>query len=214
MTPQSLQIGRLSASYLPGDAALLVLSHGAGADHQHPHMTAISQSLQRVGLGTLRFNFPFMEDGRRRVDSQAICLTAIAEALSKARELSGNVPILVGGHSFGGRMSTHFAAANRADVAGVVCYSFPLHPAKKPAVDRATHLHRVNVPQLYLSGNRDTLAYPKLLEATLDPLPQATLHWLDTADHGFKILKRTRQSAENVYDEAARIARTWFRSMC
>ena len=211
---ESLSIGNLSATYAASEDALLVLAHGAGAGHDHPHMTAIAKALQHVGIGTLRYNFPFIEAGKRRVDTPSVCIATIAEALATAERLAGNVPLLIGGHSFGGRMSTHFAAERDADVAGVICFSFPLHPPKKPAVERAAHLPAIKTPQLFLSGDRDALAKPDLLRATLTPLPRATLHWLETADHSFKILKSTRKSSEDIYDEAGRVTSKWIRSAC
>ena len=218
MKIQKLRIDGLSSTYMPSDDALLVFGHGAGADYQHPHMTAIAEALQKRGIGTLRFNFPFMESKKQRVDSRGVCLTTIAAALTRARELAGTRPLLVGGHSFGGRMATHFSSDNRSTqhygVSGVVCFSFPLHPANKPGTERASHLPEINKPQLYLSGNRDTLANTQLLERPLAAIPQATLHWLETADHSFKILVRTRRSTEDIYEEAARVASEWLKSAC
>ena len=213
MTLKFYRINNLSATYAEAKDAVLVLAHGAGAAHDHPHMTALAEALQKVGIGTLRFNFPFIEAGKRRVDKPAVCLETIAEALAKAEKLVGEMPRLIGGHSFGGRMSTHLASGKALDITGVVCFSFPLHPPNKPSVNRAAHLYGITKPQLYISGDRDKLARPDLLESTLDMLPLATLHWLKTADHGFKIIKRTRSSDENIYDEVSRVTSEWFRSV-
>ena len=209
-TFHSLREGNLSGLYLPpaGDD-LLVLAHGAGAPHNHVHMNAIADALGRQGIGTLRFNFPFMEAGKRRVDSVEVSCGAIEAALNTAAELSPGSRLLLGGHSFGGRMASHLAAEKSLNIAGLVFFSFPLHVAKKPATTRAAHLPMIQSPMLFLSGTRDALAEPALLEEVVNPLPRTTLHWLDTADHSFKILKRTRESAEDVYDEAARIAAEW-----
>ena len=177
-------------------------------------MTALAQALQQVGIGTLRFNFPFIQTGKRWVDKPNVCISTIAKALATAQQLAEKVPLFVGGHSFGGRMSTHFAAEWSVDINGVVCFSFPLHPHNKPSIDRATHLAKITIPQLFLSGDRDPLARKDLLSATLGPLPLATLHWLETANHGFKIIKRTRKSKEDIYDEAARVTSHWLRSVC
>ncbi len=213
MTFRSYRISGLSAKYAAPKDAMLVLAHGAGAGHDHPHMTALAKALQKAGIGTLRFNFPFIEAGKRRVDKPAVCLETIAEALAEAEKLVSNMPLLVGGHSFGGRMSTHLASEKILDITGVVCFSFPLHPPGKPSVSREAHLSSITKPQLYISGDRDKLARPDLLKATLDPLPLATLHWLETADHGFKILKRSRRSDENIYDELSRVTSEWLRSV-
>ncbi|MEM8766476.1 MAG: alpha/beta fold hydrolase [Pseudomonadota bacterium] len=201
--------GKLSAELLrPRDAsALLVLAHGAGADFRHANMTSISDALAGQGVATLRFNFPFMEEGRRRVDAQAISVETIASALAAASSAAGDLPCFLGGHSYGGRMASHAmaeAVPGSDGVRGLVFCSFPLHPPKKPATDRAAHLSGISVPMLFLSGSRDALATPELLEEVVAGLSgNARLYWLDTADHSYKVLKRSRQIEENVFDELA-----------
>ncbi len=201
----------LSAIYSPvGNAsALLVLAHGAGAGLDHAHMNALSDALNDSGINTLRFNFPFMEDGRRRVDKPDVCIESITCAVKTANRLCPKVKLLIGGHSFGGRMSTHYAIEHPNTAAGIILFSFPLHPGKQPAITRAAHLGAIKEPMLFLSGDRDTLAEAKLLTSVTDPLANAQVHWLATADHSYNILKRTRKSAEDVYAEAARVASAW-----
>ena len=193
--------------------ALLVLAHGAGANFQHDHMEALSAALNNVEISTLRFNFPFMQEGRRRVDNTDVCIATIARAVATANRLCPRAQLLIGGHSFGGRMSTHYAVEQPSTAAGIILFSFPLHPSKKPAIKRAAHLDAINEPMLFLSGDRDTLADAALLASVTGPLANAQLHWLETADHSYKILKRTRQSAENVYAEVARIASAWIEEL-
>ena len=205
----------LSAIYSPaGNAsALLVLAHGAGANFEHDHMSALSSALNNVGISTLRFNFPFMEEGKRRVDNPDVCIDTIARAVATANRLCPKLRLFIGGHSFGGRMSTHYAVEQPTSAVGIILFSFPLHPSKKPAIKRAAHLGAINEPMLFLSGDRDTLAEAALLRSVTDPLANARLHWLETADHSYKILKRTRKSAENVYAEAARVASAWIEEL-
>ncbi|TNF90698.1 MAG: alpha/beta fold hydrolase [Gammaproteobacteria bacterium] len=201
--------GGLSAELTrPGDAdRLLVLAHGAGADFRHANMLGISEALAHQGVASLRFNFPFMEEGRRRVDSQATSVACILAALETALEAAPDLPLFLGGHSYGGRMASHAMLEDPAPpVSGLVFCSFPLHPPKKPGTERAAHLPEIDLPMLFLSGTRDGLATPELLEEVVAGLSRAELHWLDTADHGYKILKRTRQSTEDVFDELARVA--------
>ena len=210
MTVAALKVdGRLAAELTRPDTAdqLLVLAHGAGADFRHANMLGISEALARQGIACLRFNFPFMEEGRRRVDSQATSIACILAALETAREAAPDLPLFVGGHSYGGRMASHAVLEPTVPrVKGLVFCSFPLHPPKKPGTERAAHLPDVDLPMLFLSGTRDGLATRELLEGLVADLPRADLHWLDTADHGYKILKRTRQAAEDVFDELARVA--------
>ena len=205
----------LSAIYSPAGngSALLVLAHGAGANFEHDHMSALSSALNNVGISTLRFNFPFMEEGKRRVDNPDVCINTIACAVATANRLCPKVRLFIGGHSFGGRMSTHYAVEQPTSAVGIILFSFPLHPSKKPAIKRAAHLGAINEPMLFLSGDRDTLAEAKLLQSVTGPLGNARLHWLETADHSYKILKRTRKSAENVYAEAARVASAWIEEL-
>ncbi len=203
---------RVSARIQAADvtpSAVLVLGHGAGANMDHAHMQAIADALGQVGITTVRFNFPYMEAGRNRTDSQSVCADTFAAAIALARQECPNLPLLIGGHSFGGRMSSHFAAEREANLSGLVYFSFPLHASKRPETKRADHLYTLAPPQLFLSGTRDTLAELPLLRTVTSRIPRGTLHELDTADHGFKILKRTRSVSESIYDEAARITRRW-----
>ena len=214
MTYQQLTIEGtgLSALYQPSGKRnqILVLAHGAGANLTHQHMTAIADALAEEEIGTLRFNFPFMEEGRRRVDAKNVCLESITCALDQACKLAPEAQHYLAGHSFGGRMSSHLMAeTNDPRCQGLVFFSFPLHVSKKPDVKRAAHLCDIKVPMLFVSGDRDTLAEKPLLEEVTGRLASTSLHWLETADHSFKILKRTRQNPLDVYSEAAMVVSNW-----
>ena len=169
-------------------------------------MQALADAFGRHGIATLRFNFPYMEAGKSRTDPPDVATAAIAAAVTDARTRT-KLPLWVGGHSFGGRMSSHAVAEHGLEASGLIFCSFPLHMPGKPDVKRAAHLSKVREPMLFLSGTRDELAERELLTRVVSGLARAEIHWLDTADHGFKVLKRTRSSAEDVYDEAARVAR-------
>jgi uncharacterized protein len=197
---------------LPENAAyLLVLAHGAGANMRHATMQTIAERLAEVGIATLRYNFPYMEEGRPRVDSPEVSTATVRAAAAKAREAAPDLPLLAGGHSFGGRMTTTAASESPIDgVKGLVLCSFPLHMPDKPATKRAEHLASVTVPMLFLTGTRDKLAHLDLLEPVVEKLGGlATLHLLDTADHSYKVLKRTRESKEDVFVEMARVVKDW-----
>ena len=185
--------------------AAVVLAHGAGAGMNHRNMQAIADAFELRGIATLRFEFPFMEAGRKRVDSQAVAVSRIAEAYAAAEALT-TLPLWIGGHSFGGRMASHAVLDKELAPRGLIFCSFPLHAPGKPGIERARHLSSIACPMLFLSGTRDALAQPGELEQVVGTLPSAKLHWLDTADHGYRVLKRQRSGSEDVFEEMARVA--------
>lgn len=189
---------------------LFVLGHGASTNMRHATLRTIAERMAEAGIATFRYNFPYMEYGRGR-DSQDVCTATVRAAIVAARKSASDLPLLAGGHSFGGRMtSTAASESPLAGVHGLVFCSFPLHQPGKPETKRAEHLSAVTVPMLFLSGTRDALASFDLLQSVCNKLGQrATLHPLDTADHGFRILKRTRASEEDVFVEMARVTREW-----
>jgi predicted alpha/beta-hydrolase family hydrolase len=193
-----------------GATHLLVLSHGASTNMRHATLQSIAERLADVGIATFRYNFPYSETGKGR-DSQAVCTATVRAAVAAARRAAPGLPLLAGGHSFGGRMtSTAASEAPLEGVVGLVFFSFPLHQPGKPETKRAEHLDAVKVPMLFLSGTRDELAEMSLLRPVCKKLgARATLHVLDTADHGYKVLKKSRASAEDVFVEMARVVRDW-----
>jgi hypothetical protein len=208
--------GEVSALLLRPEGAshLLVLGHGASTNMRHATLQTIAERLADVGLATFRYNFPYMEHQRGR-DSQEVCTTTIRSAVAAAHRAAADLPLLAGGHSFGGRMTSTAASQSPLDaVQGLVFFSFPLHQPGRPDTKRAEHLSAVTVPMLFLSGTRDELADLDLLRPVCKKLgKRATLHLLDTADHGFRTLKRTRKSAEDVFVEMARVAGEWASSL-
>ena len=185
----------------------LTLGHGAGADMRHANMEALAEAFAGIGLATLRFNFPFKEAGKSRVDSQAVSTATIAAALARARQ-EAEGPYYLGGHSFGGRMASHAVLEHGLQVAGLVYCSFPLHATGRPGKARADHLDGIGAPMLFLCGSRDTMAQAPLLEEVVARVG-GTLHRLDDADHGYKVRKRSRQRADGVFEEIAAAAAAW-----
>ena len=188
--------------------AALVFGHGAGAGMTHRNMQATADAFAVRGIATLRFNFPFIDAGRKHVDSKAVATARIAEACAAAEERT-RLPLWLGGHSFGGRMASHAVLDETIAPCGLVFCAFPLHAPGKPSAARAEHLARIRCPMLFLSGTRDKLAERDLLEPLVAGLADATLHFLATADHGYRVLKRERASGESVFDEMARVARAF-----
>ena len=190
--------------------ALLTLGHGAGAGMRHASLEALATALAAEGIATLRYQFPFMERGGGR-DREAVSLDTVAAALELAQTVAPDLPVWAGGHSFGGRMTSLAAAAGRLPAAqGLVFCAFPLHPAGKPGTTRAAHLPQIPQRALFLSGNRDALARMDLLTEVLAPLGgRMQLHVLDTADHGYKTLKRERAAGPDVFAEMAQACAAW-----
>jgi predicted alpha/beta-hydrolase family hydrolase len=187
-----------------GARACYVLAHGAGAGMGHPFMTSVAQGLAAQGIATLRYQFPYMERGSKRPDTPRVAQATVRAAVARAAELAPGLPLLAGGKSFGGRMTSQAQAASPLPgVRGLAFLGFPLHPAKRPTDERAAHLVEVGVPMLFLQGTRDELAERALLQATVERLGErATLHWLEGADHSFHVLARSGRKDTQVMAEA------------
>jgi uncharacterized protein len=203
--------GEVSALLLRPAAArsLLVFAHGAGAGMRHRFMGAMSAALAKVGIATFRYQFPYQEAGGRRPDPRPILLATVRAAVAAATAAAPDLPLLAGGKSMGGRMTSLAAAEAPLAVArGLVFFGFPLHPAGRPSVERGAHLTEVGVPMLFLQGERDQLADLDLLRPICAGLGErATLHVIPTADHSFHVLKRSgRTDAEVIAELAATTA--------
>ena len=207
--------GEVSALYLRprGAQALLVLGHGAGTSMRHPFMEELAQALAAAGVATFRYNYPYSEKGRGGMDGEKVRLSTVRAAVAAAARQARGLPLFAGGHSMSGRMTSMAAAGEPlAGLRGILFFAFPLHPAGKPGTGRAAHLEKVTVPMLFLSGPRDALAELTLLEPAVGKLgKRATLHLVDTADHGFRVRKRSRSSTEPVMEELARVAASWMK---
>ena len=191
--------------------ALYVLAHGAGAGMRHAFLEAIARRLAAHGVGTLRYQFPYTERGSARIDPEPLLLATVRAAVAAGGEAAGGLPLLAGGKSMGGRMTSRAAAvAPLPGVAGLVFLGFPLHPAGRPGVTRADHLAKVALPMLFLQGTRDTLADLPLLRPVLEQLgPRATLRVFDDADHSFHVRKKSGCTDEQVLDDLAGAISGW-----
>ncbi|MQA91584.1 MAG: alpha/beta hydrolase [Gemmatimonas sp.] len=210
-----LTLGDRSVSALlltpPNPRALYIVAHGAGAGMEHPFITAISRELGERGIATLRFNFPYMDGPRRRLDAKPVLHSSVRAAVTLGTAELPEVPIIAGGKSMGGRMTSAAQAEEpMPGVRGLVFLGFPLHPPKRLGTERADHLDQVDVPSLFLQGTRDTLADLELMgEVTAKLGRRATLHVVDGADHGFHVLKRSSRSDSEVIEELADTIADW-----
>lgn len=192
-----------------GARACLLLAHGAGAGMTHRSMAAVADGLGGLGVATLRYQFPYMEAGKKRVDPPPVAHAAVRAAAAAARGVAGGLPLFAGGKSFGGRMTSQAQAKEPLEgVRGLVFLAFPLHPAGKPSVERAAHLSDVAVPMLFVQGTKDALAELDLLEKTVAGLgDRATLKLLPDADHAFHVpAKSGRKDAEVLAGALAAVA--------
>lgn len=204
-------VGRVTARWMrPDDAtAAYVLAHGAGAGMHHAFMEGVAETLADRRIATLRYQFPYIEAGRRSPDPPARLQATVRAAVTRVAELDPNLLVVAGGKSLGGRM-TSMAQAEEAlpYVRGLVFLGFPLHAPKRPSDKRAEHLRRVNVPMLFVQGTRDNLADLRLLSPIIKQLG-ASVHIVEDGDHSFKVPKRTGRSAEEVLAELADAIGSW-----
>ena len=201
---------------------LLVLAHGAGAGMRHTFIESTAAELASVGIATLRYQFPYMQRRRGRPDIPAVLTATVRAALVAAAQELPELPLLAGGKSLGGRMTSHVFSETDASgdaqslkrVRGLVFFGFPLHPPGRPDTKRAKHLDQVAKPMLFLQGTRDTFAEMALLRPLCAKLaPSATLHVVDTADHSFHVLKSSGRTDAEVIRELAQAVASWADSL-
>ena len=195
--------------------ACLVLAHGAGAGMRHWFLDAFSLKAAERGIATLRFQFPFIEEGKKRPDTPAVAHATIRAAVAEATRLAPDLPLFAGGKSFGGRMTSQ-AQANSPlpGVTGLVFVGFPLHPVGRPSTERAKHLNDVKVPMLFLQGTRDGLCDLSQLRSAVDRLGRpTTIHLLEGADHAFHIPARSGRTDEEIRREMIDVLDGWIRSI-
>ena len=209
------ETGEVSALWLrpPNARWLLVLAHGAGAGMRHPFLEKLAHELGEVAVATFRYQFPYMEQRRRVPDSPAVLTSTVRTALRAASQAGPDLPVLAGGKSMGGRMTSQAAAGHPPEfenVRGLAFFGFPLHPPGRPATKRAEHLAQARKPMLFLQGTRDQFADLKLLRPVCAQLGAvATLHEIETADHSFHVLKSSGKTDAAILRELAQSLRAW-----
>jgi predicted alpha/beta-hydrolase family hydrolase len=195
----------------PQARACYVFAHGAGAGMAHASMETIAVGLADRGIATLRYQFPYMEKGSKRPDSPAVAHAAVRAAVEEAARRCPKLPLIAGGKSFGGRMTSQAQSIDALPgVRGLAFLGFPLHPAGKPSSDRAKHLGDIQIPMLFLQGTRDALAELDLLEPVVKHLAKlATLHLVKEADHSFHVLARSGRNDREVMAEVLDAFAAW-----
>jgi predicted alpha/beta-hydrolase family hydrolase len=195
----------------PDSRACFVFAHGAGAGMEHPSMSVVATELGELRIATLRYQFPYMERRSKRPDRPELCHATVRAAVAEAARLAPALPLIAGGRSFGGRMTSQAQAISPlTGVIGLAFLAFPLHPAGQPANTRAKHLFDVTIPMLFLQGTRDELAKMELLEPLIAQLGErATLQLLPDADHSFHVPARTGRKDPEVRAQALREFVQW-----
>lgn len=191
--------------------ACYVFAHGAGAGMAHSFMAAVAAGFAARGIATLRYQFPYMERGSKRPDTPAVAHAAVRAAVAEAAKRCPGLPLVAGGKSFGGRMTSQAQAASPLPgVRGLVFFGFPLHTAGKPSIERAAHLAKVDCPMLFLQGTRDELAEVELITGvTKDLGPRATLELVADADHSFHVPARSGRKDAEVLEGLLDVAAGW-----
>jgi predicted alpha/beta-hydrolase family hydrolase len=199
----------------PGARACYVLAHGAGAGMDHPFMEAVATELGERGIATVRYQFPYMEKGGKRPDPPKLAQATVRAAVAEALRLMPDVPVVAGGKSFGGRMTSQaHAAVPLPGVRGLAFLGFPLHPAGRPSQDRAKHLFDVDVPMLFLQGTRDALAMLDQLEPLCKSLGRrATLKLFQDADHSFHVPARSGRKNTQVRSDVLDAFAAWIETV-
>jgi predicted alpha/beta-hydrolase family hydrolase len=191
--------------------ACVVLAHGAGAGMAHPFMAAVAAELAQRGIASLRYQFPYMERGGKRPDPPKLAHAAVRAAVAAASRALPQLPLVAGGKSFGGRMTSQAqAAAPLPGVRGLAFFGFPLHPAGRPSQERGQHLFDIAIPMLFLQGTRDALAQPDEIEPLCRALGErAVLRAFRDADHSFHVPARSGRTDLQVRGEMLDVLAAW-----
>ena len=192
-----------------------VLAHGAGAGMTHPFMVGIADGLAERGIATLRYQFPYMEQGSKRPDAPKLAQATVRSAVSQASHMLPKLGLVAGGKSFGGRMTSQAQAEfPLPQFRGLAFFGFPLHAVGRPSEERAKHLFQVEIPMLFLQGTRDALADMRLMQKLTDQLgPRATLKLLSDADNSFHAPTRSGRKDADVRAEALDALAAWIETV-
>jgi uncharacterized protein len=203
----------LPEEFSAGKSPALILAHGAGSSMDHPFLTFVHETLARRGIMTVKFNFPYMEAGRKAPDHRDVLADTWRAVIQQVRADAKPGALFVGGRSMGGRIASVVAAGGE-QVAGLVLLGYPLHPAGRPEALRSKHLARIACPMLFVQGSRDRLCDLDKLNGVLAPLSvPVTLHLIEEGDHSFKVPKRTGLSEQQIWDGIVQRVVSWLESL-
>ena len=188
----------------------LVLAHGAGAGMEHPFMSALAEGIAQTNGHVIRFNFPYMEKGRKAPGSPKEAIATIDAVVKAVVKLYPDLPIFLSGKSYGGRMSSHFLTEQPSDfVKGIIYFGFPMHALGKDGKERANHLAEIAIPQLFIQGTKDKLANFDLISQVISEQQNAALQAIADGDHSFKVPKKSGKSSEDILKDIVGATNEW-----
>ncbi len=198
---------------LAEDPTCLVIAHGAGGPMYSPFITYFHGELAKNGFLTAKFNFPYMEAGRRVPDRSEVLKASFVKIVDVVRS-SPYRPrrVILGGKSMGGRMAS-MIVADGVDVDGLFFLGYPLHSPGKLGGLRDAHLYGISKPMLFISGTNDAFASRELLEKVIAKLDRkARVYWVEGGDHSFKTRAGKRELART-YQEVLATLVGWVREL-
>ena len=197
------------AAVAPASGATLILGHGAGGDMDFHTILSLAAELRRRGVSVVRFNFLYTEKKKGPPDRMPRLMECFASVAAKLRAEAPPERLLIGGHSMGGRAASMMAAEG-FDCDGAILMSYPLHPAGQPEKLRDAHLSQIRLPVLCFNGTRDDLCQRELMDAVVAKLPPTfTMHWLEGADHGYHVRKRSGRTDADIIHEIGAVSQDW-----
>jgi predicted alpha/beta-hydrolase family hydrolase len=180
----------------PASRAVVCVAHGAGGNMHTKLLDGFSASLNSAAYATLRFNFPYSEQGRKSPDRPEALIATWRAVVDTAHQKAPELQVYAAGKSMGGRIAS-MAAAEGMPVNGLVFIGYPLHPPGHPEKIRDEHLGRVHAPMLFLQGTEDPFAKWDLLEGVIKGLgPWAQLHKVEGGDHSLRVRGARRPDEE------------------
>lgn len=205
--------GDISLAYTGDDGAedVVVLAHGAGTGFDGDFLTRVATGLARRGALVCRFNFPYVERGRKAPDREPVLESTWSTVLEHV-QVPGK-PLVIGGKSMGGRIASHVVASG-ASCDGLLFLGYPLHPPGRPERLRIEHLLGISAPMLFLAGTRDPLCPRPTLEETVARLgPNADVAFIDDGDHSFRVRRTSGRTTEQAWDEVTDASWSWIEGL-
>ena len=188
---------------------VFLLAHGAGAGMQHKFMESIASGLSKLNGTVVRFNFPYLEKGRKAPGSPKEAINTIIKMVEYVKEKYSHLPLLIGGKSYGGRMSSHAVLETHKPIAGLVYLGFPLHAPGRDGISRADHTYDISQPQLFLQGTNDKLANFEMISGVIEKQKKASMVVIEKGDHSFKAPKSAGKSADEIMEFMVKSIDDW-----